>query len=104
MRLLVADIVQGDVACFRFLVDQHGMALRKSAALGVLAGKPHRIALVDKRRESKRLAHCPVDALACLDHLAPIVEEAPNGAMDVESVGNRSEATTDFGEARAVDA
>src|SRR6202011_4323512 len=75
-----------------------------SAALGVLAGKPHRIALVDKRRESKRLAHCPVDALACLDHLAPIVEEAPNGAMDVESVGNRSEATTDFGEPRAVDA
>src|SRR6202023_3346981 len=34
----------------------------------------------------------------------PIVEEAPNGAMDVESVGNRSEATTDFGEPRAVDA
>src|ERR1700724_1996266 len=97
MRLLVADIVQGDIACFRLLVDQRGMALRKSAALGVLAGKTHRIALVDKRRESERLAHCPVDALAGLDHLAPIVEEAPDGAVDVESLGNRSDAKTDFG-------
>src|ERR1700704_2132122 len=97
MRLLVADIVQGDVACFRLLVDQHGMALRKSAALGVLAGKTHRMALLDKRRESERLAHGPVDALAGLDHLAPIVEEAPDGAVDVESFGNRSEAKTDFG-------
>ena len=73
------------------------MPLRKSAALGVLAGKPHRIAFVDKRRESERLAHGPVDALAGLDHLAPIVEQAPDGAVDVESFGNRSEAKTDFG-------
>src|ERR1700730_18686455 len=80
------------------------MALRKSAALGVLAGKTHRIALVDKRRESERLAHCPVDTLAGLDHLAAIVEQAADGAVDVESVGNRSEAKTDFGEPRAVDA
>ena len=85
MRLLVADIVQGNVAGFRLLVDQHGMALRKSAALGVLAGKTHRIAFVDKRRESERLAHRPVDALAGLDHLAPIVDEAPDGAMDVRN-------------------
>src|ERR1700731_2595176 len=97
MRLLVTDIVQGNVAGFRLLVDQRGMALRKSAALGVLAGKTHRIALVDKRRESERLAHCPVDTLASLDHLAAIVEQAPDGAVDVESVGNRSEAKTDFG-------
>src|ERR1700730_640342 len=97
MRLLVADIVQGDVARFRLLVDQHGMTLRKSAALGVLAGKTHRIALIDKGRESKRLAHCPVDALAGLDHLAAIVEQAPDSAEDVESFGDQGDATTDFG-------
>src|SRR5580704_14508013 len=97
MRLLVADIVQGDVAGFRLLVDQHGMALRKSAALGVLAGKTHRIAFVDKRRESERLTHGPVDVLACLNHLAAIVEQAPDGAVDVETIGNRSDAKTDFG-------
>src|SRR5437016_1468306 len=80
------------------------MALRKSAALGVLARKAHRIALVEKRRESERLTHCPVDALAGFDHLAPIVEQTPDGAVDVESFGNRRNATTDLGEPRAVDA
>src|ERR1700738_3572223 len=96
MRLLVTDIVQGNVAGFRLLVDQPGMALRKSAALGVLAGKTHGIAFVDERRESERLAHGPVDALAGLNHLAPIVEQAPDGAVDVETLGNRSDAKADF--------
>ena len=62
--LAVADMVERDVARLGLLVDQHGMALRERAALAVLAGQADRIALVEQRAESQRLAGRPIDALA----------------------------------------
>ena len=104
MRLLVADIVQGNVARFRLLIDQHRMALRKRAALAVLAGEADRIAFIDKRPEGERLAHRPIDALASLDHFAPVFDKALDGAMEMETLWNRGEAKPDFGKPRTVDA
>ena len=63
-------MVERDVAVLGLLVDQHRMALREGAALAVLAGEPHRMAVEQQRAEGERLGGRPVDALAGLDRLA----------------------------------
>ena len=62
------------------------MALREGAALEILAGEPHRVALVQQRAEGQRLAGRPVDAFAALDRRRAVVEEALDGLVDVESL------------------
>jgi hypothetical protein len=52
------------------------VALRERAALGILAGQAHRMAFLQQRAERQRLAGRPVDALAGLDRLGAVVEEA----------------------------
>ncbi len=42
------------------------------------------MALLDQRAEGERLGRRPVDAVAGLDRLPPLVEEALDRAMDVE--------------------
>ena len=69
------------------LIDQHRVTLREGAALAVLAGEPHRIAVEEERAERERLRGRPVDAGAGLDRLAAVVEEALDGAVDVKSFG-----------------
>ena len=44
------------------------------------------MALEQQRAEGERLAGRPVDALAGLDRLAAVVEEALDGAVDVEAL------------------
>ena len=85
-RLLVGEMVQRGVAVLVLLVDQHRMALRERAALGVLAGQPHRMAFEQQRAERQRLGGRPVDALAGLDRLGARIEEALDGAVDVEAL------------------
>ena len=42
------------------------------------------MAFVEQRAEGQRFARRPVDALAGLDRLAAVVEEALDGLVDVE--------------------
>ena len=63
-RPAFGEVVERRVAVLVLLVDQHRVALRERAALGVLAGQPHRMAFEQQRAERQRLGGRPVDALA----------------------------------------
>ena len=95
-RLLVGEMVERHVAVLVLLVDQHRMALREGAALAVLAGQPHRMAFEQQRAEGERLGGRPVDALAGLDRLGARVEEALDGAVDVEALRHRGDLLADL--------
>src|SRR5262249_59821170 len=64
------------------------MALREGAALASLAREPARMAFEQQRAERQRLAGCPVDAFAGLDRLVAALQEALDGAVDVEPLGD----------------
>src|SRR3954463_16181405 len=72
------------------------MTLREGAALGVLAGQPHRIAVEEQCAERERLAGRPVDALAGLDRLGACVEESLDGAMGMEILRHRADLLADL--------
>src|SRR5437764_12290675 len=72
------------------------MALRKSAALAVLPGQPHRVAVDQQRTEAERLRRRPVDASAGLDRLGTGVEEALHGAMYMEILWHRGDLLADL--------
>ena len=58
--------------------------MREGAALAVLAGQAHRKTLIEQRREGKMLAHRPIDAGACIDHLAATLQQALDRLVGVE--------------------
>ena len=91
--LAFADVVERGVALLGLLVDQHRMALREGAALAVLAGQAHRVAL-DRAAMPKASASPVAQSMPSpgLDRLAAVVEEALDGAVDVEAVGHRGDA------------
>ncbi len=72
------------------------MALRERAALAVLAGQAHRIALVEQRAESQGFARSPIHAFAALDHLAAIVEEALYRLVQAEAARRCGDARGDL--------
>src|SRR6516165_3809826 len=76
------------------------MALRESAALGVLAGEPHRMAFEQQRAERERLGGCPIDARARFDRLAAVVQETLEGPVQVETLRYRGDLRSDFFERR----
>ena len=84
-RLVRPQMIERRVALLGLLVEQHRMALREGAALGILAGQADRVAFLEQRAEGERLGGRPVDALAGLDRLGAVVEEALDGAVDVEA-------------------
>ena len=82
---LVAEMVERRVAVLVLLVDQHRMALREGAALA----RPGRTAAPDGLRcssEPKASASAVAQSMPSpgLDRLAAVVEEALDGAVDVE--------------------
>src|SRR6202042_1531215 len=86
------------------LIDQHRMALRERAALGVLTRQAHAMAVEQQRAERECLAGRPVDALAGLDRLAARVEEALDRAVDVEALRHRGDLLADLLQRRERDA
>src|SRR5690606_11302438 len=74
------------------------MALRERAALAVLAGQTNRMPLPQQCTEGERLGGRPIDVLTGLDHLATIVEEAADGAMDIETIRHRRQLLADLDE------
>ncbi len=89
-------MIEGDIAILVVLIDQHGMALRKGAALGVLPGEAHRVALHQEGAEGERLAGRPVDAVAAVDRLAAILQEALDGAMGAEALRDDADLAADL--------
>src|SRR3954452_9613537 len=62
------------------------MTLREGSALGILTGQPHRMPFDHQRAECQRLGRRSVDALAGLDRLTAVLQEALNGAVRVEAL------------------
>ena len=81
----VAEVLQR-ISFLGCLVDQHRMALAERAAPAVLTAKPHGAALVEQRGERQRLGRRPVHR-ACLDRLAPAVENAFDLRCGLKSAG-----------------
>ena len=83
--LAFVQMIERRVTTLRLLIDQHGMALRECAALDILPGQAHAMAVPQEGREGHGFGHRPVDSLSGLDHLAAIVEEALDRAVHVEA-------------------
>src|SRR6516165_5182635 len=71
------------------------MALREGAALAVLAGESHRMALEQERAEGERLGRRPVEPAAGLDRLAAVLQETLDGPMRVEALGDGGDLLAD---------
>src|ERR1700733_3984599 len=96
MALIVAQMVERRVTALVFLIDQHRMALRERAAFGILSREPHMVALLQQGAERQRLAGRPVDADPGVDRLRAVVEEALDGAMNTEAVGDLGNLAADI--------
>src|SRR5581483_8115977 len=68
---------------------------RERAALGILAGEAHRMTFQQQRAERQRLGRRPVDALPGLDRLGARIEEALDGAANVEALRRRGDLPAD---------
>ncbi len=79
------------------------MALRERAALAILAGQADAIAVVDQRGEGQSLGGRPVDALAGVDRLAAIVEEALDRLVEVEALRNLAQLLAIFAQRARLD-
>src|SRR5665213_4069738 len=71
------------------------MTLRECAALAVLAGQADGMAFLEQRAKGESLGGGPIDALARLDRLGAMIEEALDGLVDVEALRNRCDFLTD---------
>src|SRR4029077_18535150 len=72
------------------------VALRERAALGILAGQPHPVTLLQQRAERQRLGGRPVDAGSGLDRLAAAVEKAIERAMQMKALRQRGDLVADL--------
>src|SRR5258708_37952119 len=79
-------MVERRVAALVFLVDQHRMALREGAALGVLSRQPDVMAFLQQRAERQRLAGRPVDPDAIVVRLGALFEVALDGTVNAEAI------------------
>src|SRR6516164_10010884 len=89
-------MVEGRVTGLVLLINQDRVALRERPALAVLSGQAHPMAFQQKRAEGERLPGRPVDPGAVFDRLATRVENARNGAVDVEAFRHRGDLGTDL--------
>src|SRR6266576_63551 len=98
MTLVVAEMVERRVAALVFLVDQHRMALREGAALGILARQPDVMAFLQQGAERQPLPGRPVDADAAVDRLGAGFQEPLYGAVNPEAVRHLGDLAADIPE------
>ena len=103
-RLVGAEMVERRVAFLGLLIEQHRMALREGAALRILAGQADRMAFLEQRAEGERFRGGPVDALAGLDRLGAMIEEALDRLVDVEALRHGRDLLADLAQLADVDA
>ena len=94
--LPVANVVQRHVARLRLLIDQHRMALGEGAALAILPRQTHAMIVIDQCAEGERLGHGPINPLARLNHLVTAIEEALDGLVHIEAIGNGAQLGADL--------
>ena len=81
-------MIERRVALLVLLIDQHRVALRERAALGVLARQPHRDAVLSSEQKASASAVAQSMPSPVSIALRAIVEEALHRAVDVEILGN----------------
>src|SRR4029079_1524675 len=72
------------------------MALRESAALGILSRQPDVMAFLQQRAERQCLAGRPVNADAVVDRLRAVLQETLDGAVNPETVGHLGDLAADI--------
>ena len=102
--LIRGDVLQRRVAALVLLVDQHRMALRERAAFDVLARQADGIAFGRQGAKRQMLGHAPIKALAGVDHLAALIEQADNRLVGAEIRRDGRDRFADALEAVDVDA
>jgi hypothetical protein len=63
------------IPAFAILVMQHGMAVKKCAAPGILPGQPHRHAVAEQAGIGQVFSHAPIQGLSALPHQFPIIHD-----------------------------
>src|SRR5204863_1924912 len=104
MALIAAEVIVRRVAALVLLVDQHRVALRERAALGVLSGQPHVVTLLQQRAEGQGFAGRPVDPGAALDRFHAIIQETCDGPVNPEAVRHLGDLAADVLEHGNIDA
>src|ERR1700759_373723 len=88
MALIAAEMVERRITTLVFLIDQHRVALREGATLGVLPRQPDMMAFLQQRTERQRLASRPIDPDTGFDGLGAIFQEPLHRAVNPEAVGH----------------
>ena len=91
-RLALRNVFQRDVFVFVFNVDEHGVALVKGAAAGVLAAQANWDALFHQAGEGESFGHAVIDGAFPRAHFGALLEQLLHLGMDVEAFGIRREA------------
>jgi len=95
MRLVVRQMLQRHICAliplFAILVMQHGVAVGKRAATGILARNTHRIAFGQERGISQMFGHAPIHRQIAAHHFAPVIDNLFHGRAQLEAFWHRSE-------------
>src|ERR1700692_587147 len=97
-------MIERRVAALVLLVEQHRMARRECAALGVLAGQPNPVPRWQHQAEGERLAGRPIDIGAGLDRFAAAIKKPIERAMQVKTLRQRCDLVADLLELCDLDA
>ena len=87
-RLTVVEVLQRSPRSLLDLVVQHRVPVEEGAALAVLAGQAHRVALAQQRRVREVLGEAPVEGPLAARHLEARIDDALHAAMQLEAFGN----------------
>ena len=78
----------GNIFLPRLLIDPDRVALAEGPAAAVLPREPNALPFRDQASEGERLRRRPVEAPAALEHRLLGVEDALEGLVDVDALGN----------------
>ena len=101
--LVLGDVHQRPVVLVRHPVVQHGVALAEGPALAVLAAQPYPVARIGGGGEGERFRRGPVDGPLSFGHVGAGCEEAPQVAVQVESLGQHDHPSQVVGQLALVD-
>ena len=103
-EIAVRDRLKRHVFVLVILIDPHRMTLAEGAAARILAREADAEAFGEQRAERQRLAGRPVEILARLEHVALGVEDAREGLVDLEALGNLGQRAAEAVEQLLLDA
>jgi hypothetical protein len=84
LALVLADVLERSIGSLALLVVEDGMALREGTTLNILTGNTDVVTLRDERTEGQSLSCRPVNVLALINSLDPVVKDTLQVAVNVE--------------------